>query len=157
MSIAIEADHTASEIADESHPILDVARAKARHAGLKYAGDVIPEEAWDLFTHGNALLVDVRTLEERKNVGYVPSSLHAAWAIGNPMERNPNFVRELGILVDKLDVILFLCRSGKRSVAAAEAVSRLGFKNVFNVFEGFEGEPGQETGWRAHGLPWTKD
>jgi rhodanese-related sulfurtransferase len=156
MSIAIEAEHAASEITGESNPILDAARTKARQTGLKYAGDVIPEDAWHLFSQGNALLVDVRTAEERKNVGYVPSSLHAAWAIGNPMERNPNFVLELGILADKLDVILFLCRSGKRSVAAAEAVSRLGFKNVFNVTEGFEGEQGLENGWRAHELPWTK-
>jgi rhodanese-related sulfurtransferase len=156
MSIAIEAEYTALETSDESISILDAARAKARQAGLKYAGDVTPQDAWNLFANDNALLVDVRTAEERKNVGYIPNSLHAAWAIGNHMERNPNFVRELGILVDKLDVILFLCRSGKRSVAAAEAVSRLGFKNVFNVIEGFEGD-GNNNGWRSHDLPWTKD
>ena len=144
----------AIQTSTESQSILAASRESARQAGLKYAGDVSPQEAWYLFAHGDALLIDVRTVEELKTVGYVPESLHVAWATGNPLERNPNFVRELQSKADKLDVILFLCRSGRRSVAAAEAVSRLGFKNVFNVTEGFEGEPGQESGWRAHGLTW---
>ena len=31
--------------------------------------------AWELFRNGEALLVDVRTVEERKFVGHVPGSL----------------------------------------------------------------------------------
>jgi rhodanese-related sulfurtransferase len=138
----------------EAQAIIDASREAARRAGLPYAGNVTPEEAWYLFAHGEALLIDVRTAEELKTVGYVPDSQHVAWATGATMERNPRFVRELESKTGRLDVILFLCRSGRRSVAAAEAVSRLGFKNVFNVTEGFEGEQGQENGWRAHGLPW---
>lgn len=144
----------AIQTSTESQAILDSSRDAARQAGLQYSGDVTPREAWYLFAHGDALLIDVRSAEELNTVGYVPDSLHVAWATGNPLERNPNFVRELQSKADKLDVILFLCRSGRRSVAAAEAVSRLGFKNVFNITEGFEGEPGQESGWRAHGLTW---
>jgi len=152
MSVAI-AFHSATE----SQAILDAAREEARKVDLRYAGDVTPPEAWYLFAHSNALLVDVRTVEERETVGYVPETPHVAWAKGAAMERNPNFVRELERIAGKLDVILLLCRSGKRSVAAAEAVSRLGFKNVFNVTEGFEGEPGLGNGWRAHELPWVQD
>jgi len=59
---------------------------------LNYAGDVSPQEAWYLFAHGDALLIDVRSVEELKTVGYVPESLHVAWATGNPLERNPNFL-----------------------------------------------------------------
>jgi rhodanese-related sulfurtransferase len=92
-------------------------------------------------------------------VGYVPDSIHLAWATGNPLERNPRFVRELESKAHKLDVILLLCHSGGCSVAAAEAVSRLGFKNVFNVTEGFEGVWGYGNGWRARSgdLPWVQD
>jgi rhodanese-related sulfurtransferase len=144
----------AIQTSTESQAILAASREAARQSSLQYAGNVSPQEAWYLFAHGDALLIDVRTPEELNTVGYVPDSLHVAWATGNPLERNPNFVRELQSKADKLDVILFLCRSGRRSVAAAEAVSRLGFKNVFNVTEGFEGEPGLESGWRAHGLTW---
>jgi rhodanese-related sulfurtransferase len=141
----------------ESHAIFGAARETARQAGLQYAGDVTPEEAWYLFAHGDALLVDVRTAEELQTVGYVPDSIHIAWATGNPLERNPNFVRELESRANRQDVILFLCRSGRRSVAAAEAASRLGFRNVFNVTEGFEGVQGHGNGWRAYDLPWAKD
>jgi rhodanese-related sulfurtransferase len=151
MSIA-----TAINIPTESLSILDAARSAARQAGLHYAGDVTPEEAWYLFAHGSAVLVDVRTAEELDTVGYVPESHHVAWATGASLQRNPHFVRELESKAHKLDVILLLCRSGKRSVAAAEAVSRLGFKNVFNVLEGFEGD-GNGSGWRARELPWAKD
>jgi len=99
----------------------------------------------------------VRTIEERESVGYVPGSTHVAWAIGNPMVSNPRFVRELDSKAGKLDVVLFLCRSGKRSVAAAETASRLGYKNVFNVTEGFEGEINLKNGWVNRKLPWVKD
>ncbi len=141
----------------ESHAIFSAARETARRAGLQYAGDVTPEEAWYLFAHGDALLVDVRTADELQTVGYVPDSIHIAWATGNPLERNPNFMRQLESRVNRQDVILFLCRSGRRSVAAAEAASRLGFRNVYNVTEGFEGVQGHGNGWRAYDLPWAKD
>jgi rhodanese-related sulfurtransferase len=142
--------------------ILEKAREQARESRINYAGDLSPEDAWQLFSNEAATLIDVRTIEERASVGYVPDSIHVAWAVGAAMERNPRFVRELESKAGKLDVILFLCRSGKRSVAAAEAVSRLGFKNVFNVIEGFEGEQeilqrGGVSGWRNRDLPWTKD
>jgi len=154
--------HTPSEVAAESHTILAAAREAGQQAGLQYSGDISPKEAWQLFSRQVALLVDVRTQEERQSVGYVPDTLHVAWATGVAMERNPRFMRELESKAGKLDVILFLCRSGKRSVAAAEAASKVGFKNVFNVVEGFEGETGNgqrgfSGGWRSYGLPWVQD
>jgi rhodanese-related sulfurtransferase len=147
----------ASEEIFAAHSILISARENAQQVGLLYAGDVTPQEAWQLFSRKVGLLIDVRTVEERLTVGYVPDSVHVAWATGAAMERNPRFVRELESKTSKLDVILFLCRSGKRSVAAAEAVSRIGFKNVFNVTEGFEGEKELGNGWRTHNLPWVQE
>jgi rhodanese-related sulfurtransferase len=146
----------------QSHAILDAAREAGEQAGLRYSGDVTPQEAWQLFSRHVAVLIDVRTVEERQNVGYVPETPHVAWATGNPMERNPRFIRELESKAAKLDVILLLCRSGKRSAAAAEAASKVGFKNVFNVVEGFEGEvvngQGVTTGgWKSYDLPWVQD
>ena len=148
---------TANEVSAASQTILATARANAQQVGLLYAGDISPQEAWQLFTQQDALLIDVRTVEERVAVGYVPDSLHVAWATGNPLVKNPHFMRELERHAHKLDVILFLCRSGRRSVAAAAAASRLGFKNVFNITEGFEGEQEQGNGWLARELPWAKD
>ena len=148
---------------DALDSLLDNARRAAREAGLPYAGGLAPNDAWTLFSAGAAVLVDVRTNEERKFVGHVPGSVHVAWATGTGMTRNPRFVKELEAKVGKDAVVLLLCRSGKRSAAAAEAAARAGFSAVFNVLEGFEGELDADTrrggldGWRFHGLPWVQD
>lgn len=146
-----------------SQLVLETARSKAAAAGLSYAGGVSPKDAWDLISSGAAVLVDVRTIEERKFVGHVPDTLHVAWASGTALTRNPRFVRELEQKVSKDQNVLLLCRSGKRSVLAAEAAAKAGFNNVFNILEGFEGEidelqhRGNSDGWRHHGLPWVQD
>ena len=119
---------------------LESVRAVALSTGLSYAGSVPPKLAWALVEAGEAVLVDVRTAEERKFVGHVPGSLHVAWASGTAMTRNPRFVRELEAKTGKDATVLLLCRSGKRSDLAADAAAKAGFTRVFNVLEGFEGE-----------------
>lgn len=139
------------------------ARAVALATGLNYAGGVSPQLAWHLFSQDQALLVDVRSAEERKFVGHVPGSLHVPWATGTALTRNPRFARELEAKVGKGTPVLLLCRSGKRSVLAAEAATKAGQALVFNVLEGFEGEineqghRGTEDGWRFRSLPWVQD
>lgn len=156
-----------------SSPVLDEptalsqAREAARAAGLTYAGSLSPRDAWNLVQAGQAVLVDVRSNEERHFVGHVPGSLHVAWATGTSLNRNPRFVKELEAKVgpksgNELPVLL-LCRSGKRSALAAEAAAKAGLTNVFNIQEGFEGDTddhqqrGHFNGWRFHGLPWQQD
>lgn len=143
---------------------LERARAAAQEAGWAYAGGVPPQTAWELASSGQALLVDVRSGEERKFVGHVPQSLHVPWASGTSLTRNPRFVRELEARTGGKDVVvLLLCRSGKRSALAAEAAAKAGFTQAYNVLEGFEGEidaqqhRGVADGWRFHGLPWIQD
>jgi len=142
---------------------LDDARAAAAAASTPHAGGVAPDIAWALFSAGDALLVDVRTAEERKFVGHVPDTLHVPWATGTSLTRNPRFVRELEAKTGKDALILLLCRSGNRSAQAAEAAAKAGFTQVFNVLEGFEGDldeqqrRGSRNGWRFHGLPWAQD
>ena len=136
---------------------------QAQAEGLPYAGRVSPQLAWALFSQDEAQLVDVRTAEERKFVGHVPGTLHVPWATGTALTRNPRFARELEAKVKKDDVVLLLCRSGKRSALAAEVAAKAGFTQVFNVLEGFEGEidtsqhRGGRDGWRFHRLPWVQD
>ena len=143
--------------------LLETAIREARAAGLPYAGSVPPAEAWALVESGRAVLVDVRSHEERKFVGYVPGSVHVPWATGTALTRNPRFLRELEAKVGKNDVLLLLCRSGKRSALAAEAATRIGFTAAFNVSEGFEGDlddsgrRGTVGGWRLRGLKWLQD
>ena len=143
---------------------LESVKAEAESSGLPYAGGVTPTTAWQLFSTRRALLIDVRTAEERKFVGHIPDSLHVPWATGTALTRNPRFVRELESKIGGKDAVaLLLCRSGKRSALAAEAATKAGFSNVFNVLEGFEGEldaqqrRGKADGWRFHSLPWVQD
>ncbi|MFT7722056.1 MAG: rhodanese-like domain-containing protein [Roseateles sp.] len=156
-----------------SSPVLDEpqaltqAREAARAAGLPHAGSLSPRDAWNLVQAGQAVLVDVRSNEERHFVGQVPGSLHVAWATGTALNRNPRFVRELEARVGPRSgnerPVLLLCRSGKRSALAAEAAAKAGLANVFNIQEGFEGDSddhqqrGHFNGWRFHGLPWVQD
>lgn len=142
---------------------LEEAQALAQEEGLSYAGRVCPVLAWQLFSSGQAQLVDVRTTEERKFVGHVPNSLHVAWATGTALTRNPRFARELEAKVGKDSVVLLLCRSGKRSALAADVAAKAGLTQVYNIAEGFEGDLDEHShrggfdGWRFHQLPWVQD
>jgi rhodanese-related sulfurtransferase len=148
---------------DVESPTLSRARHVGRAAGLPYAGDITPKQAWQLFCEGHAQLVDVRSAAERQFVGFVPCSIHVPWATGRPLTRNPNFLHELETSVGKDQTVLLLCRSGKRSALAAEAATLAGFHHAFNVLEGFEGDlnnqaqRGHVNGWRFHALPWQQD
>jgi rhodanese-related sulfurtransferase len=150
-------------LSPDSADILARARARGEAAGLNYAGQVTPQEAWALFSSGAAVIVDVRTAEERKFVGYIPDTPHVAWATGLGMVLNPAFLREMEVVAPRDAVVLLLCRSAKRSHAAAELAAKSGYRSVINILEGFEGEPdvrkqrGHLDGWRARGLPWTQD
>lgn len=145
--------------------IFDRAAHYAADEEVDYAGGVPPIDAWALVSAGAAVLVDVRSSEERHFVGRVPAGGHVAWATGLSLNRNPRFVKELEIKVkgQKDQPILLLCRSGKRSALAAEAAAKAGFTRVYNVLQGFEGElndqqqRGTQDGWRHAELPWLQD
>jgi rhodanese-related sulfurtransferase len=138
---------------------------------MSYAGDITPLEAWKLLSDNPAaVLVDVRTDAEWRFVG-VPdlSSLgrevvYIQWNTSDG-RRNPEFLNELQDRVPSADAgerpVIFLCRSGNRSIGAAEVATEAGIAPAYNVLDGFEGQLGTdghrgETGWRAIGLPWKQ-
>lgn len=148
---------------DTAHAILTRARERAPATKPTYAGSVTPGEAWELLSSHSAVLLDVRTSEERQFVGRIADSLHVPLLTGPSMQRNPRFVREVEAKVRRDEVVLLICRSGSRSVAAAQALTEARFRNAFNVLEGFEGDlderqqRGRLNGWRFRGLPWVQD
>ena len=152
--------HIAIDASD--NVILNSARARATRSRLGFAGSIAPVDAWQLFSTHVAAIVDVRTFEERRFVGHVPETHHVVWANGAGMVRNPRFLRELEAKVPKEAVVLFLCRSGKRSASAAADATKAGWTHAFNIAEGFEGElnnsqrRGTVGGWRHRGLPWLQ-
>ncbi len=139
-------------------------RAFSRSGGKprSYAGYVTPQEAQRLAELGAAKIVDLRTAFEREYVGHVPGTLHVEWLPLGAAEPNPGFIDALRQVAEPKETLVFLCRSGKRSDAAATAAAAAGFDCVLNVIGGFEGdldEHGQRGtlgGWRKAGLPWKQ-
>jgi rhodanese-related sulfurtransferase len=126
-----------------------------------YAGDILPELACQWWQSGEALLIDVRTDAERVWVGHVPGAVALAWKQWPGMSINTEFDEEIKAAAPLGTKLLMLCRSGVRSVAAAQRATELGMV-AYNILEGFEGDPdetgqrGRTGGWRYRGLPWKQ-
>ena len=137
------------------------AAERAKKMGLAYAGALLPAEAHILMQSG-AKLVDVRTKPELLYVGRIPGSVTVEWQTYPGSRPNPEFVGELAAAVGKDQPVMFICRSGARSHGAAEAATQAGWRECYNVLEGFEGDKDGEQhrntvgGWRKAGLPWIQ-
>ena len=135
---------------------------------MTYAGDVDPTSAFAaLQTDPDAVLVDVRTTAEWTYVG-VPDLAQLGKRV-IPVEwqhldgrRNEDFLGQLrGASIPEGAPIYFLCRSGVRSAAAAQAATAAGLGPAYNISEGFEGPLDREghrtlSGWKVAGLPWRQ-
>ncbi len=133
-----------------------------------YAGDVDPQQAWDLLAaNERAVLVDVRTEGEWRTIG-VPDLADLGHAVlfdewVTPLGPNPAFLDRLadaGLAPGDERPVVFLCRSGQRSIGAARAATAAGIGPSYNVLEGFEGAQGltgarDVEGWKVRGLPVT--
>lgn len=141
-----------------------------------------PEEAYALKTKhpDEVLFVDVRTHSEVSFVGS-PTVMDEniplfeidpnAWDAKErayDMQRNPSFEAQLKQALERRGLgmdnpVIFMCRSGGRSAAAADVAAKLGLTRAYSITEGFEGDTsksgpdkGQRTvnGWKNAGLPW---
>ena len=82
------------------------------------------DELLDFIEINNAILVDVRTQDEY-NSGYIENSLNIDY-LSNDFSEN----------IEKLDKnipIILYCRSGRRSSMSANKLSKLGFKEIYNL------------------------
>lgn len=129
---------------------------------MSYAGDLAPQTAWEHVAAG-AVLLDVRTEGEWQHIGIPDASTLDAepvfiqWNLGNG-SNNPDFLAQLQAAVPTDKQLVVLCRSGARSIAAAEAATAAGY-TAYNILEGFEGVPDRfgervVNGWKNRGLPW---
>jgi rhodanese-related sulfurtransferase len=135
---------------------------------------VAVEDAWArLKGDAGSVLVDVRTIAEWAYVGLPELGtlgkrpVLVEWQ-GFPDERqNAAFVERVvealkPLGADQDSELLFICRSGQRSLRAARAMAAAGFRRCRNVADGFEGpldadrNRGRLKGWKAAGLPWTQ-
>lgn len=141
--------------------IKQAAADRAQPLNLPYAGALTPAEAHTLMQAG-AKLVDVRTIPELLYVGRVPGSLPIEWQTYPGHHLNPEFLTQLAQVAKPEDTLMFICRSGARSHSAAAAATQAGWRESYNVLEGFEGDKDAAQhrntvgGWRKAGLPWVQ-
>ncbi len=127
---------------------------------------LLPREAWEFLQQTpDALFVDVRMEIESLYVGRPPGVVNIPWYEYPELTPDPaGFVaaveRETG--GDKSRPVVLLCRSGKRTLDAGQALAQAGYTQLFNVLHGFEGDLDDNfkrstlNGWRFDGLPWEQ-
>jgi rhodanese-related sulfurtransferase len=78
-----------------------------------------------------------------------------------------DFVARVQTMAKPDDTLMVMCRSGGRSAIAANFLAKAGFKNVYSVIDGMEGDANADSdsvakgqplkdGWKNSGCPWTK-
>ncbi len=124
---------------------------------------------------GSLKVIDVRTPEEYAFVGHAEMAWNIPVAFVTYLRKdgkteygprmNQDFVAEVKGLVQPTDTLLLMCRSGGRSAMAVNQLAAAGFKSVYNITDGFEGDkvedPGSvffgkrmRNGWK-NSVPWT--
>jgi rhodanese-related sulfurtransferase len=139
---------------------------------------VTAKEAYEMWQAApdKVKVLDVRTPEEFALIGHA----EMAWNIPlgfityertggkftHGVRMNQDFVTEVEKLAGPTDVLLVMCRSGGRSAMAVNQLAAAGFKNVYNITDGMEGDKVKDpesvnfgkrmkNGWKNSGLPWA--
>jgi len=95
-------------------------------------------------------VIDVRTPEEYAFIGHPEMAWNIPLAFVTYQRKegkteygpkmNPDFVSEVQKIAGPTDTLLLFCRSGGRSAMAVNSLAAAGFKNVYNIIDGFEGD-----------------
>ncbi len=122
-------------------------------------------------------LIDVRTPEEYAFIGHPEMAWNIPLAFVTYQRKNgkteygpkmnPDFVAEVKTIAGMTDTLVVMCRSGDRSAMAVNQLAKAGFKNVYTIIDGFEGDkvtdPGSvfygkrmRNGWK-NSAPWVYD
>jgi rhodanese-related sulfurtransferase len=81
-----------------------------------------------------------------------------------PMEPLPDFVSRCSEVAKPDDTLMLMCRSGGRSAIAVNMLAQAGFKHVYNIVDGMEGDTVEDpdsvfvgqhlkNGWKISGNP----
>ncbi len=138
------------------------------------------KEAYDVIKKNpsKVLFIDVRTQYELEYVGFttmIDKNIPIVFKTDKKWDKkknrfarlsNKNFVADVEKAMKakgltKKDHIIFMCRSGSRSVYTTKLMAKAGYMNVSTVVDGFEGGKDKVTkhrtknGWKNAGKPWT--
>ena len=139
---------------------------------------VTAREAYEMWqaSPDQVKLIDVRTPEEYALIGHpemawnIPVGFITYQRKDGKLEygvrMNAEFVPEVKRLAEPTDTLLLMCRSGGRSAMAIDLLATVGFKNLYNITDGMEGDKVEDpenvfhgkrmrNGWKNWGLPWT--
>jgi rhodanese-related sulfurtransferase len=139
---------------------------------------VTSKEAYDKWKAApdSVTIIDVRTPEEYLFIGHANMAVNIPIAAQSyewdadkqqfPMVPLADFVARVQKVADPQDTLLVMCRSGGRSAMAVNSLAKAGFKNVYNITDGFEGDHVKDpnsvyngkrmvNGWKNSGVPWT--
>jgi rhodanese-related sulfurtransferase len=121
-------------------------------------------------------IIDCRTPEEYAFVGHAPMAYNipsklwtGKWDPAKKsyiMPDNPDFEVKAKANFKLDETLAVMCRSGHRSSASVERLAKIGFTNVYNITDGFEGDMvnNEESyfngkrminGWKNSTAPWT--
>jgi rhodanese-related sulfurtransferase len=126
--------------------------------------NISPRKAYDMLKEPGPTLIDVRSIAEYYLVGHPAGAVNIPYTFWSERDQkfvlNENFVKDIQRRFKTSDVLIFMCRSGRRSLRASRDISAAGFTRVFNMEEGFEGERDAQGhravgGWKNRGLPYT--
>ena len=105
---------------------------------------VTPQQAFDQFQAGTAILIDIRDIRELQREGRIDGAFHAPrgmlefWA-------DPQSPYHKDVFAQAGNLMLF-CASSWRSALAAKTLQDMGMTNIFDMDGGFNG-------WKSAGLP----
>jgi rhodanese-related sulfurtransferase len=139
---------------------------------------VTAKEAYEMYQKNpdKVKILDCRTPQEYAFVGHAPMAVNIPskfmtykWDAKKKryaMKDNRKFVREVKKVFKPKDTIIDMCRSGDRSAVTVNKLAKAGFKHVYTVTDGFEGDMIKDknnpnygrrlkNGWKNSGLPWT--
>jgi len=172
----------------------------SNRAGVGYGQEpkrILSVEAFDMLnTVPDTYLVDIRTQAEYQFVGHPSKAYNYPYLFftttfakddekpSYQLTKNKVFLEQISKVFKKTDNLLVLDRDGARSAQAVKELLTAGYKNVFEVYDGFEGgefpafddpnkhkyyrqlakrnniygfEHRRHSGWQFWGLPWTYD
>ncbi|TXL01414.1 sulfurtransferase [Methylococcaceae bacterium HT1] len=126
--------------------------------------NLTPQQSWELMQKTpDAVMIDVRTTIEHGFVGHPVGAVLVPWKDAPDWQLNVDFIKQVKQAVSDVAIpVLLLCRSGKRSLEAADVLQQAGFKYLVNILDGFEGDldknkhRGNLSGWRFCQLPWEQ-
>ncbi|MBU1233676.1 MAG: sulfurtransferase [Proteobacteria bacterium] len=169
-TVGAETEEPASVTADRQLP-----KNKQTTLGL-YVTAAQAYEKWKAAPE-KVMVIDVRTPEEYAFVGHpemawnIPLAFVTYQRIDGETEYgpkvNPDFVDEVKKLAGLNDILLVTCRAGGRSAKAVNKLAEAGFKNVYTIIDGFEGDKVTDpesvfygkrmrNGWK-NSAPWVYD